>query len=473
MSILDRDVLVALAIQADKALLGRIAEQSDAVFKKYGLSTLAQLQGFLSVAFEETGGFRVFVENMNYDAAGLLRTFPHYFQSMSQAADFQHKPEAIANLVYGGRMGNTQPGDGWRYRGQGMIQTTGRSNALLTEKLTGLPIVDHPEMLTSPDHMLECAVALFTRFPMILKLCDQGNYHDVWALVGSGSTSGRIINLQAHIDALARVQQFVTRLGAPGAAVQPALVPAAAVLNVAGIQAALNKLLVPSPGLTEDGDYGPRTKAAVQRFQELNNLKIDGWAGPQTLAALKTAQASSAAGDPHLASHDHASTVPKPSAEYVHTDQKSGREGILIDHIVLHYTTSRNIDGAIQTFLHGRVDPNTGRLIRTSAHYIVGQDGRLVQMVDDSDAAWHAGSRDMNRRSIGIEHCAAPGDRIQPSQEDTSIKLIRWLVSEYSIPQANIIPHDAVHSTDCPGSLFAAFGATHKEAVASWLRAKF
>jgi hypothetical protein len=193
---------------------------------------------------------------------------------------------------------------------------------------------------------------------------------------------------------------------------------------------------------------------------------------PRAMALLGNDQdeASPADESSHLSGHGHGNEVEKPNVDrYVATTHKSSREGTSIDNIVIHYTTSRNIDGTIDTFVHGRIDPNTGKLIRTSAHYIVGRDGMLVQMVDDSDAAWHAGSKKMNKRSIGIEHSANATDQITPDQNKKSIGLIRWLVAEYGVPKENIIPHDHIHSTDCPGKLLAAYGDTHKAAVANWV----
>lgn len=148
------------------------------------------------------------------------------------------------------------------------------------------------------------------------------------------------------------------------------------------------------------------------------------------------------------------------------TNNRSSRNGTKIDHIVLHYTTSRNIEGSITHFRSGTP--------RVSAHYIIGQDGELVQMVDDADAAWHATT--LNPRSIGIEHVAKVGDKITPKQERTSALLIKWLCETYSIPQYNIVPHNHVKPTSCPGDLFADYGGkagadrnVQNEAVQKWL----
>jgi N-acetylmuramoyl-L-alanine amidase len=111
----------------------------------------------------------------------------------------------------------------------------------------------------------------------------------------------------------------------------------------------------------------------------------------------------------------------------------------------------------------------TGTTNRTSAHYAVGQDGSLVQFVPDHLAAWHAGTKDMNQRSIGIDHLALPGDKITKAQENTSIRLIKYLVEVHNIKPVNIIPHAEVVSTDCPSTLLSAYGVTPKDAVKSWI----
>ncbi|MFZ1103040.1 MAG: peptidoglycan recognition family protein [Hyphomicrobiaceae bacterium] len=179
--------------------------------------------------------------------------------------------------------------------------------------------------------------------------------------------------------------------------------------------------------------------------------------------------ACEAAGDPRPACHTAAPRKPRVDRGES-TGHKSSRGGRAIDHIVIHYTTSRNIEGSISHFKTGTP--------RASAHYIVGQDGKLVQMVADRDCAWHAGTSNMNLCSIGIEHVARVGDRITEAQARTSIALIRWLMHAYAIPAAHVIPHVCVKSTSCCGDLFKDFGggaglscATQKAALHKWLAA--
>ena len=178
------------------------------------------------------------------------------------------------------------------------------------------------------------------------------------------------------------------------------------------------------------------------------------------------------AGDGATATLEFAAAVAasKPTVDrFEATTHQSSRGGTDIDHIVLHYTTSSNIEGSISWFKTGNP--------RTSAHYIVGRDGELVQMVNDSHQAWHAGNGGMNRRSIGIEHVAAPGQRITAAQAAKSSALIAWLRREYDVSRDHVIAHRCVpRNTSCCGDLFAAFGGfggadcdVHGRAIKDWM----
>jgi putative chitinase len=91
--------------------------------------TNAQAAHFFGQCHHESGGFKRFVENLNYSADGLMRIWPKRFQTMSVARAYAGDAEAIANRAYADRMGNgpATSGDGWKYRGRGAIQLTGRS----------------------------------------------------------------------------------------------------------------------------------------------------------------------------------------------------------------------------------------------------------------------------------------------------------------------------------------------------------
>ena len=95
----------------------------------FKMSPVRAVHFFAQVA-HETGGFKVFTENLNYSADGLTKIFKKYFATLEAATPYARNPEKIANKVYGGRMGNGSEasGDGWRYRGRGAIQLTGKDN---------------------------------------------------------------------------------------------------------------------------------------------------------------------------------------------------------------------------------------------------------------------------------------------------------------------------------------------------------
>ncbi len=142
-----------------------------AVFEKYGLTSDLVVCHAMAQFSEECGAGIEMRENMNYSAARLLQVFPTHF-THNQAIALQHNPREIANQAYGQRMGN-RPGtdDGWIYRGGGFAQTTGRGvheppkNDLEgyaeLARVTGLDLLNHPELVASPDHALECGVADF------------------------------------------------------------------------------------------------------------------------------------------------------------------------------------------------------------------------------------------------------------------------------------------------------------------------
>lgn len=126
------------------------AEVVLAAMKAYGINTPLRQAHFLAQAGHESGGFKRLVENLNYSADGLRATWPTRFTAAS-AAEFARQPEKIANRVYGNRMGNVEPGDGWKYRGRGIFQLTGRENYARAGKALGLPLEREPERLESPE----------------------------------------------------------------------------------------------------------------------------------------------------------------------------------------------------------------------------------------------------------------------------------------------------------------------------------
>ena len=110
----------------------------------------SQLAHFLGQTSHETNNFNIGVENLNYSARGLRRTFGKYFKTNEKARRFAYQPQKIANLVYGKRLGNKSKNDGWHYRGRGSIQLTGKLNYLAFAKWTNyLTILEEPDLVSN------------------------------------------------------------------------------------------------------------------------------------------------------------------------------------------------------------------------------------------------------------------------------------------------------------------------------------
>ena len=130
---------------------------------------------FFAQTSHETGEFRIFTENLNYSAKGLTTTFHRYFVNEAAALPYERNPEKIANRVYAGRMGNgsSETGDGYKFRGRGAVQLTGREN------YKGFSVyLNKPEIMTNPDlvsttYSFESALYFFER-NKLWSICDQG-----------------------------------------------------------------------------------------------------------------------------------------------------------------------------------------------------------------------------------------------------------------------------------------------------------
>lgn len=116
--------------------------------KAYFKLSNSQAAHFFGQCAHESGGFKVFSENLNYSADGLTKIFKKYFPSVASTAGYARKPEKIANKVYANRMGNgpESSGDGWKFRGRGPIQLTGKDNYTQFAK-----DIKRPDVLTNPD----------------------------------------------------------------------------------------------------------------------------------------------------------------------------------------------------------------------------------------------------------------------------------------------------------------------------------
>jgi putative chitinase len=125
---------------------------------RYGIDSLNETASFLSQFGHETAGFTRFEENLNYSAERLMKVWPRRFPDLVTANLYAHNPKDLAEKVYGGRMGNDQPGDGYRFRGRG-AQVTGKNNYRRAALLTGFDLVAFPHRMLEPKIgvMVACA----------------------------------------------------------------------------------------------------------------------------------------------------------------------------------------------------------------------------------------------------------------------------------------------------------------------------
>jgi putative chitinase len=151
-----------------------VLEQLPMVRDKFGINTPTRLAHFLAQCSHESGNFKAVVENLNYSADGLRKIFGKYFPSVELANQYARNPEMIGSRVYGGRMGNgAEPTkEGFKFRGRGFIQLTGKSNYDAFSKVIGEDLAKNPD-LVSTKYSLISAAWFFDR-NKLQAICDKG-----------------------------------------------------------------------------------------------------------------------------------------------------------------------------------------------------------------------------------------------------------------------------------------------------------
>jgi len=131
------------------------------VLPTYEINTPERIASFLAQCGHESGGFTVLQENLNYSAEGLNKIFHKYFPTLESAQPYARKPEMIANRVYASRMGNgdEHSGEGYKFRGRGPIQLTGKANyeACSEFLFQDDTLIQNPDMLLDPEYALHSA----------------------------------------------------------------------------------------------------------------------------------------------------------------------------------------------------------------------------------------------------------------------------------------------------------------------------
>jgi putative chitinase len=143
---------------------------------KFNITNPLRLAHFLSQCGHESAGFKAVSENLNYSTDGLNKIFPKYFKNAGRdAAGYARNPEKIANVVYASRMGNgnTDSGEGWKFRGRGYIQLTGKDNYTAFDKSVDDNILDNPDLVSTKYPLM--SAAWFFDKNRLWSICDKGS----------------------------------------------------------------------------------------------------------------------------------------------------------------------------------------------------------------------------------------------------------------------------------------------------------
>ena len=162
-----------------KKLPANVMDEIPLIMEKFGIDNPLKLSHFLSQCAHESGNFKFVKENLNYSADGLRKIFPKYFPTIEIANKYARQPEKIANKVYANRMGNGDEasGDGWKYKGAGYIQLTGKDNYAAFDKFVDDDIMANPDLVATKYPLMRAA--FFFHKNKLWDVCDKGHGDDV------------------------------------------------------------------------------------------------------------------------------------------------------------------------------------------------------------------------------------------------------------------------------------------------------
>lgn len=246
--------------RASGAHIDAFALSNAALFNEFEIDrNPLRLHFFLAQIGHESGGLSIERESMSYSAKRMTQVWPSRFADEAAAAPFAHNPEKLANKVYANRNGNGPPasGDGFRFRGRGYVQLTGREGYHEVGRLCGLDLVADPDKAFAPLHALRVALG-FWRWKSANSICDTGDFEAVTRRVNGGKIGWA--DRVAWLDKARRVTTIP-----PAQKTQP---KAALVILV---QKRLRQRGYDDIGAA-DGIIGKRTLAAINDYRLRNAL---------------------------------------------------------------------------------------------------------------------------------------------------------------------------------------------------------
>ena len=240
------------------------------VLPKYGVNTPLRLAGFLAQTAHESGDFKSIEENLNYSAEGLIKTWPTRFNTNNTKA-YARKPEAIANKVYADRMGNGNEasGDGWKFRGRGIKQLTGRDNYTQFAKAIGITAEEATEYCSTKRGAVESAAWFW-------KTNNLNRFADADDIVGlTKAINGGTIGLADRKKKYSIAKTVLSSNAKPS-------IKDIRRRDTGEMVKAIQKAL----GVEVDGIFGIGTEISLRQWQADNNLEITGIVTPEIYSRL-------------------------------------------------------------------------------------------------------------------------------------------------------------------------------------------
>jgi len=279
---------LAQMIPSNKAAAGKWFAAMQEIFPKYEINTPQRVAGFIAQCAHESNEFKSLEENLNYSEKALNAVFGRYFgPGKRDAAEYARNPEKIANYVYQdefrkSKMGNVNPGDGWRFRGRGLKQLTGRDNYTAFGKTVNMTAEEAADYVATEQGAIESACWFWYKAK-----CN--TFADNGDIVGmSKRINGGTIGLE---DRVRRWNEALEILGAPAPAPADISEDVEDIIDDIGVLRKGSrgegvKIMQEALGITADGAFGPGTERALKQWQAANGLTADGIAGPATFAKL-------------------------------------------------------------------------------------------------------------------------------------------------------------------------------------------
>jgi putative chitinase len=196
---------LAKILKMKPAKAGEWIDAINETFEKFDISTPERQACFLGQCAHESGGFTALSENLNYSAASLCRVWPKRFPTITDGQICERNPEKIANRVYASRMGNgdEESGEGYAYRGRGLIQLTGKSNYEACGKALDVDLIENPDLVATPQYAALSA-GWFWNKNKLNAYADKGDMEGLTKKINGGThgIEDRVARTQLAIDVL-------------------------------------------------------------------------------------------------------------------------------------------------------------------------------------------------------------------------------------------------------------------------------